>query len=511
MVPHEPTARPPTSARILVVEDSVTQAKHLRAILGSAGYAAETVGNAQAALDALRSAQFDLVMSDIIMPGMSGYEFCKVVKADPALRRIPVILLTTLNDANDIMVGLASGADNFITKPYEIADLLPRVASVLDDRRGGERQEAEEPPASLHFMGQAFTVTSPRQQILRFLLSTFEDYAGAKQREKDALRRAMESKRLAAESLALKNDELEAANARLAQVNDELAQAKQRIENSYDDLRKEQALREIELRRMEVELRTARAVQLMLIPERAPVDIPGFEFAFSYTSATETGGDWIGFTQDHARHRLSIFIGDVTGHGVGSALVTAGLFTYFSTLRHLCNSAVPTDLSLEELMSTLNGVSHDLGHEELYVTFFASRLDYQRRVLEFAGAGHPFPYLVRPSDLAGHDPSMQRQALHSLVSHGPRLGGRSSDLASFAVKTQALEAGDLIFWFTDGLTENRNPANAPIGERRLCRWLLEVHDQPVAAVKEHLERNIRNFLGDRLPEDDMAFVLAKAL
>src|SRR5262249_48356409 len=153
-------------------------------------------------------------------------------------------------------------------------------------------------PSQFRFMDRTFTVSSPRHQIMSFLLSTFEDYARAKQREKDALRLDVENKQKAAAALARKTKELEETNRRLEHTNEELAIAKARLENSYDDLKKEQALKEIESRRMEVELQTARSVQRMLIPKAPPSAIPGLELAFRYLSATETGGDWIGFVED---------------------------------------------------------------------------------------------------------------------------------------------------------------------------------------------------------------------
>jgi CheY-like chemotaxis protein len=92
--------------RILVVEDSRTQAEGLRLTLQAEGFAVTLAVDAEQALAAFSTSGFDLVLSDIIMPGLSGYDLCRKLKADPAKGNVPVILLTTLNDPLDILQSL---------------------------------------------------------------------------------------------------------------------------------------------------------------------------------------------------------------------------------------------------------------------------------------------------------------------------------------------------------------------------------------------------------------------
>jgi signal transduction histidine kinase len=160
--------------RVLGVEDSPTQAEELRFILSSEGFEVELARDAERALAALERETFDLVVSDIMMPGMSGYDLCRRIKEAPRTRDIPVILLTTLNDPLDIIQGLESGADNFITKPYDAGALVARINSMLANRRiraGGEHPDGVE----IIFLGKKFLITSDKQQILDLLISTFED------------------------------------------------------------------------------------------------------------------------------------------------------------------------------------------------------------------------------------------------------------------------------------------------------------------------------------------------
>src|SRR5437868_3044306 len=118
--------------RILVVEDSSTQAAQLRLLLEHEGYAVEVAPDAQRGFDLFRSVPFDLVMTDILMPGPSGFELCGQIKADPGGKQVPVLLLTTLNDPRDILRGMECGADDFVTKPFQADALLARIRGLFD-------------------------------------------------------------------------------------------------------------------------------------------------------------------------------------------------------------------------------------------------------------------------------------------------------------------------------------------------------------------------------------------
>src|SRR5216684_1851726 len=160
--------------RVLVVEDSRTQAEEVRLILESEGFEVELASDGQEGLNRFRTSQFDLVLSDILMPVLNGYDFCRKLKADPKGKEIPVILLTTLNDPLDIIEGLECGADNFVNKPYSADYLIARIRAFLANRamRAERRLKTG---VELFFMGKHFTITSDKEQILDLLVSTFED------------------------------------------------------------------------------------------------------------------------------------------------------------------------------------------------------------------------------------------------------------------------------------------------------------------------------------------------
>lgn len=107
------------SSRILIVEDSPTQLEELKYILQKKNYNIDTATNGKDAIKYLSGNIPEMIISDIMMPEMDGYELCRIIKSDESFKKIPVILLTTLSSPDDVLKGLDCGADNFITKPYD--------------------------------------------------------------------------------------------------------------------------------------------------------------------------------------------------------------------------------------------------------------------------------------------------------------------------------------------------------------------------------------------------------
>jgi signal transduction histidine kinase len=194
-----------TPARILIVEDSPTQAQRLKYILERHGYEVTPTANGKLAIEAARANKPSLIISDILMPEMDGYELCEIIKSDPELHAVPVILVTTLSDPHDVIRALECRADNFIVKPYDDHYLLGRVRFVLmndqirnHDNTGGE--------VEIHFNEQRHRISADRFQILNLLLSTYE----AAVRKNHELVSAKDALRTANVSLEAANRELEA-------------------------------------------------------------------------------------------------------------------------------------------------------------------------------------------------------------------------------------------------------------------------------------------------------------
>ncbi|MDO8842195.1 hybrid sensor histidine kinase/response regulator, partial [Methanocalculus sp.] len=185
----------------------------------------------RAALMAMGDEKFHLIISDIIMPGMGGYDLCRRIRE---ISQIPVVLVTQLFDPEDIVRGLASGADGFIIKPFDPASLLNTVSDMLDEE--GAAKVIEDGDLIIAAPNdQTYTITASRKTILRILLSTYATAVN-------------------------KNMELQEARDELYGVNEQLQEFVEELQQTNDDLSHEVQERQ----RMERELLDAhRKLKLM--------------------------------------------------------------------------------------------------------------------------------------------------------------------------------------------------------------------------------------------------------
>ncbi len=137
----------PGRPRILLVEDEAAQREILAYNLGAEGYAVEQAATGDEALLMVRESPPDVVVLDWMLPGVSGIEICRQLKARRETRSIPVIMLSARSEEGDRVRGLETGADDYVVKPYSVAELLARVRSQLRRIRpaaAGARLEYED-------------------------------------------------------------------------------------------------------------------------------------------------------------------------------------------------------------------------------------------------------------------------------------------------------------------------------------------------------------------------------
>lgn len=145
-------------ALILVVDDHEQNQELLQAYLEDIGCRVDTAGDGLEALEKIRAEQPDLVILDVMMPRMSGYQLCEKLKGDEATREIPVVMVTALSEVGDVERAVESGADDFLTKPVYKLELVTRAKSLLRVRL--LRKQLEETMAEVRRLSGDDSVSS---------------------------------------------------------------------------------------------------------------------------------------------------------------------------------------------------------------------------------------------------------------------------------------------------------------------------------------------------------------
>jgi DNA-binding response OmpR family regulator len=129
--------------RILIVDDEPAIVDLVRQILLRHGYEVTTASDGDAALQAIYDLRPDLVVLDLMLPKLSGWEVCRRVKEDETVRSIPILMLTARREERDLVDGLELGADDYVKKPFSTAELSARIGAAL--RRSGKGKTAQQP------------------------------------------------------------------------------------------------------------------------------------------------------------------------------------------------------------------------------------------------------------------------------------------------------------------------------------------------------------------------------
>lgn len=192
---------------ILIVEDSPTQALLLKAQLEEYRMKVQVAKDGVEGLQQLETALPQLIISDIEMPRMNGYEFCKNVKTHPSYREIPVILLTSLSNPLDVIQGIQCGCTSFLTKPYSLPILLSTIWDSKENAKLHQRNSNQK-KVEFFFNGTHYQLQIDQEQVTGLLLST---YANAIEKNLE-LERAYKKLNQVHEELQKKNEELKQLN-----------------------------------------------------------------------------------------------------------------------------------------------------------------------------------------------------------------------------------------------------------------------------------------------------------
>lgn len=447
-----PSPPPNRAVTILVAEDSPTQRLMLQMILEQQGYRTTVAADGRAALTSLETALPTLVITDINMPEMDGYELCRRIKDDPRLAELPVILLTSLSEPQDILHGIECGADSFIVKPYDEKYLLERIQSVLANlelRRAAQGQ----PVTEIFFAGRKYQLNRGRMRSIDLLLSTYET---------------------------------------AVQKNLELRSAKAKLEEQAGLLREKNT-------EMADDLEMARELQAAFIPRHYPVfparsspERSALQFCHRYSTTVELGGDFfdIWVLSDT---QAAVLVCDVMGHGVRAALVA-------SILRGLAEELKPSAATPGKFLTEINRSLCSILKQtptQMFATAFYMVVDLQLGELRCASAGHPSALHVRRSDHAV-------EPLMADTEGGPALG--IFDAAEFAESRRTVAALDMVMLFTDGLYEVERADGSILDKETLRDAVAQRIELPTPQLLDETLASIRQAAATGDFDDDMCVI-----
>jgi sigma-B regulation protein RsbU (phosphoserine phosphatase) len=390
------------AANVLVVDDVSANLQVLTGMLKDRGYKARPVPSGKLALLAARKDPPDLILLDINMPGMNGYEVCEQLKADEQLRAIPVIFISALNDNLDKVKAFATGGVDYLTKPFQMEELHARVETHLKLRR---------------------------LQI-----------------------------------------ELEETNSRLAKAN----------------------------ARMSRDLRAAAKIQETFLPPEA-LRVPGANFAWVYRPCDELAGDGLNVVP-LGDEKVGLYILDVSGHGVASALLSVTLSRLLSSpsdpssilTRPADGRAQPCVTPPAEVVARLNRLFPFDPATEQFATILYGVLDVAIGEFRYVSAGHPGPvHLTR-----GSEPVI-------LESSGSPVGLADDPYTERSVR---LGPGDRLYLYSDGVPEAMDPSGRQFGDARLLDAIRRVQSESLRAGLAALSRAISEWHEPERPQDDISIL-----
>ena len=458
-----------TNPIVVIAEDSRVQGKVLQQRLIAAGYDAHVGINGELALELVQKLKPDIVVSDIEMPKMNGYELCSAIKQSEELKRCPVILLSTLNDAEDIIKGLAAGADNYITKPYDIKFLIARI----EDLRSNPVQDVDLESSStipVTSGGQVYEVRSGRQQTLNLLVSVFEN---AVEKNKE-LHRSNEHLILAKEKLSAWNTQLESLNSQLNEFNS----------------------------RMKRDLQAAARMQQSLLPNEA-IEVPEVAVAWDYTPCEELAGDFLNYAKLD-ENTLGLYVVDVCGHGAASALLAVAIGRVLSTVVSATSLLVRLDpFTGKRVVTPPTTVVGELNKRfpmesqgGLHFTILYGVLDLRTKLFRYACAGHPQPV---------HLPKGQKAVFAS----GEGLAVGWVDDVEFDEFTLQLAVGDRLLLYSDGVPEAMDASLEQLTNQRMLEELDASREKTLGDQVTHVREIVNDWCKPKGPLDDVSILLVE--
>jgi sigma-B regulation protein RsbU (phosphoserine phosphatase) len=380
-------------ATILAVDDNTINLKLLNRVLRDAGYEVLIAQNGESAINMTLNKKPDLILLDVMMPDKDGFEVCEILKENEEIADIPIIFLTAKNEAVDRVHGLALGAVDYITKPFESVEVIARVRTHL----------------------------------------------------------------------------------RLRKLHQELLEKNKQLEKAYIDLQDKNE-------KIDRDIKAAGFVQRQLLPQKIS-KIGPLLFSWNFVPSSHVAGDIFNILQID-KYNIAIFIVDVSGHGVQSAMLAVSIYNFFTAgintidLHREIKKSHPLYYLLQpdKVARALN-TNFTMDKFDAYLTCVYLVINIKTLELRMINAGHPFPLLLHKGNL------------FKFIKDGDIPIGMVNK-ARFKVKKIKLNHGDKFILYTDGLYELNCNSEEELNQDTVAELL----KQPQETLEQRFEYTINQML-----------------
>lgn len=536
------SANPSTKATILVVDDSKESLRFLTTMLKDHGYNVRAMLSGQMALDSLHMDKPDIILLDVNMPEMDGYEVCRRIKNDPTTQSIPVIFISALDEVVNKVEAFNVGGVDYITKPFHVEEVLARIQNQLTILRAREELRTSEERFRLMAENardiifryrfahpRGFEYVSP--SVVHILGYTPEEYYadpdldlkllhpeslpqfGVWMNAADSYRETIIMRYISKDrkdvwieqnhSIITDENEKPIAIEGISRDITERKRTEQALNAAYDNMK-------VLTARLQDELAMARRIQQNLLSPPQP-NWAGLDVLCYSAPASEVGGDLYTYhtfettSEDTFQYRYVLTVGDVSGKGMPAALLMA--------------------ITLGLIVSVVEQV---LAPRELLIHLDDALIEHTRTTRQYCALVYADITCVVPCDEAGSLRSdthatvrlANAGCISPLIKYydgrvewvevgGMPLGADLDIDKEYIDVTLSLACGDMIVLVSDGIIEATNTEGEMFGFERMEACIRTSSATSAEALVRCLCNAVNDFMGNKEPHDDITIVVAQ--